>query len=85
MSDQACTPENSLETKAESKLEFDSKHEENHYYYNMVNPQNGLRYDIPMLSTLDTEYYFKYVHFMKIKERSEETFNKMLNWDWFLK
>ncbi len=60
---------------------FKSTQEENSYYYNMVNPQNGMRYDIPMLNTLDPDYFFKYVNFMKIKERSPETFEKMLMWD----
>ncbi|MDQ7058625.1 MAG: hypothetical protein Q9N62_09345 [Ghiorsea sp.] len=60
---------------------FKSRHEEDQYYYNMVNPQNGMRYDIPMLNILDPEYYYKYINFMKMRERSEETFNKMLNWD----
>jgi len=62
------------------KPDFKTKHEENQYYYNIVNPKNGLRYDIPMLTTRDPDYYFKYVNFMKMKERSEETFNKVLNW-----
>lgn len=69
----------SVET--EVSREFKTKHEENQYYYNIVNPQNGMRYDIPMLNTRDSDYYFKYINFMKMKERSEETFNKVLNWD----
>ncbi|WP_038250915.1 hypothetical protein [Ghiorsea bivora] len=60
---------------------FYSKHEENKYYYNMVNPQNGLRYDIPMLTPTDPDYFSKYVYFMKMKEQSEETFDKILRWD----
>ncbi|MDQ6988747.1 MAG: hypothetical protein Q9M19_02615 [Mariprofundaceae bacterium] len=60
---------------------FKSAQEENQYYYNMLNPQNGMRYGIPMLNTLDPDYYYKYISFMKMKEQSEETFDKMLNWD----
>lgn len=51
------------------------------YYYNMIDPKSGYRYDIPMLSTLDPVYYFKYVRYMKIKEQSSDTFEKILHWD----
>jgi len=51
------------------------------YYYNMVNPRTGRRYDIPMLSPIDPKYYWEYVYRMKIKESSPNTFEKMLNWD----
>lgn len=51
------------------------------YYYNMIDPQSGYRYDIPMLTTLDPVYYFKYVRYMKIKEQSSDTFEKILRWD----
>lgn len=51
------------------------------FYYDIVNPDTGYRYDIPLLSTLDPEYFFKYVHYMKIRESSPDTFKKILNWD----
>lgn len=51
------------------------------YYYNMIDPKSGYRYDIPMLTTLDPVYYFKYVRYMKIKEQSSDTFEKILRWD----
>jgi hypothetical protein len=51
------------------------------YYYNMKNPVTGLRYDIPMLNTLDPDYYYKYVNFMKIKEQQPDLFDKILRWD----
>lgn len=51
------------------------------YYYNMIDPKSGYRYDIPMLSTLDPVYYFKYVRYMKIKEQSSDTFENILHWD----
>lgn len=50
-------------------------------YYNTLNPDTGLRYDIPMLSPLDPGYYFKYIYYMKLKERSPETFAKLTNWE----
>ena len=52
-----------------------------HKYYMMMNPVTGRRYDIPMLSSLDPEYYFKYIYYMKINERSPDTFEKILRWD----
>ncbi len=51
------------------------------YYYNLVDPRNGFRYDIPMLSPNDPVYYFKYIRYMKMKEQNEDTFEKMLRWD----
>lgn len=51
------------------------------YYYNFLDTRNGLRYDIPMLMTTDPVYYFKYIRYMKMKEQSPDTFEKMLRWD----
>ena len=51
------------------------------YYYNMKNPATGLRYDIPMLNTLDPDYLFKYVDMMKTKEEQPDLFGRMLRWD----
>jgi hypothetical protein len=50
-------------------------------YFNMLNPETGLRYDIPMVSPVDPTYYFKYIYYMKLKERSPDTFQKILNWE----
>lgn len=50
-------------------------------YFNMLNPETGLRYDIPMISPVDPTYYFKYIYYMKLKERSPDTFQKILNWE----
>ena len=50
-------------------------------YFDTFDERTGLRFNIPMLSTIDPEYFFKYVRFMKMKERSPETFEKVLNWD----
>lgn len=51
------------------------------YYYSLVDPRNGRRYDIPMLMSNDPGYVFKYIRFMKQKEQSPDTFEKMLRWD----
>ncbi len=51
------------------------------YYFHMLDPKSGYRYDIPMLTTMDPVYYFKYVSCMKMKEQSPDTFEKMLRWD----
>jgi len=59
----------------------EKKRLERAYYFNMVDPKSGLRYNIPMLLRSDPEYYYKYIDFMKMKERSSETFEKMLRWD----
>ena len=54
---------------------------DNNYYYNMKNPETGRRYDIPMLSTIDPGYYFKYVSYMQLKEDSPRTFEKIMSWE----
>lgn len=51
------------------------------YYYHIMNPATGMRYDIPMLSPLDPDYYFQYVHAMKIRETSPDTFKRIMSWD----
>jgi hypothetical protein len=50
-------------------------------YFNMVDPSTGDRYDIPMLPTTAPDYYFRYVYYMRIKEASPETFEKVMSWD----
>ena len=51
------------------------------YYFDMIDHQTGFRYDIPMLDTMDPDYFAKYVRFMQIKERSPDTFDKIQRWD----
>jgi hypothetical protein len=51
------------------------------YFWHIVNPRTGDRYDIPMLSPVHPEYYFKYIYNMKIRETSPDTFEKMLRWN----
>jgi hypothetical protein len=48
-------------------------------YYNMKD-ENGNRYAIPMLSKEDPEYREKYIYYMKLKEKDEAAFNKVMNW-----
>ncbi|CCH50072.1 DUF4116 domain-containing protein [Pseudodesulfovibrio piezophilus] len=71
---------------ASQKLQMDeelaSQVEKNDsYYYNMLDPRTGLRYDIPLLSPIDPKYYWEYIYRMKLKERAPNTFEKMLRWD----
>lgn len=51
------------------------------YYYNIVHPLSGMRYNIPLLSSTDPGYFYRYVEFMKMKERSPNTFERVMNWD----
>jgi len=69
-----------MENKPQDSTVIDVKHDDA-YYFNMKNPRSGLRYSIPLLSPLDPDYFQKYVYFMKIKERSPDTFEKILRWD----
>jgi len=54
---------------------------DNAYYFNMLNPDTGLRFDIPMLSPVDPNYFFQYIYYMKLRETSPDTFKKLLTWD----
>ena len=65
----------------ENTEEKSEKEMTDQYYFNMRDPATNLRYDIPLLSTTDPGYYFKYIYFMKLKERSPETFEKAMRWD----
>jgi len=49
-------------------------------YYNIINPETGVRYDIPFLEVSDDEYVKKYSDFMKIKLEDEEKFKELLEW-----
>ena len=52
---------------------------DNCYYWHSFT-DDGYRYDIPLLMPTDPRYYFKYIYFMRIKERSPDTFKKIINW-----
>ena len=62
-------------------LTFADDVERDQYYYNIMNPDTGRRFDIPMLITTSPSYYYKYIEFMKLRERSPDTFEKVLSWD----
>jgi len=64
-----------------SKPIFQSKHEEDIYYWNMKDPLTGHRYDIPMLNRMAGDYFYQYINYMKMRERSPETFETMMRWD----
>lgn len=50
-------------------------------YFDTVDPDTGLKYDIPNLAPTDPDYYQRYVHYMKIREFNPRTFEKILNWE----
>lgn len=50
-------------------------------YFEMINPETGMRYEIPFLSYSDNDYFYKYVEYMKLKEKNPEQFEKILNWN----
>lgn len=66
-------PDNSVKDEQNIKTDVE--------YFNEVDPQTGLKYDIPMLNSSKPGYYFKYINFMKIKERSQDTFNTIMGWN----
>ncbi|MBL7005338.1 MAG: hypothetical protein ISR69_15075 [Gammaproteobacteria bacterium] len=49
--------------------------------FKIVDPETGERYDIPLLSSIDGDYFFKYAYYMEILEDSPETFEQILNWN----
>jgi len=49
-------------------------------YFDEVNPDTGLKYDIPGLSYTDNDYFFEYVRYMKMKEKDPEKFKQIINW-----
>ena len=51
------------------------------YYFNVVDDRSGSRFSIPMLDSGAPGYFYKYVNYMQLRERSPETFEKVLNWD----
>jgi len=51
------------------------------YYFNIVNERSGERFSIPMLDPGAPGYFYKYVNYMQLRERSPDTFEKVLKWD----
>ena len=50
-------------------------------YFDIIDPSTGVRYDIPMLASTDPDYFHSYIYYMKMRERSPETFERILNWE----
>jgi len=48
--------------------------------FNTVNPETGIRYDIPMLATDAVDYYWSYIYYMKILLKSPELFKSIMEW-----
>lgn len=68
-------------TNHKNPLYEDSSSKEYNEYFNILDPDTGDRFDIPLLSPSDPGYFFKYVYYMKLKENSPETFKKILTWE----
>lgn len=49
--------------------------------WNTVNPETGMRFDIPMLNFLDPMYKIKYINYMKLKEEKPEEFERLMQWN----
>ena len=63
----------------EENIDKPSKKDDN-YYFDILDPKTGLRYNIPLLEKTGS-YYQDYVHYMKIKETSPSTFDKIMSWN----
>lgn len=50
-------------------------------FFAILDPATGYRYDIPMLDRGDPEYFFKYIHNMKILKNSPGTFKSIMEWN----
>ncbi len=51
------------------------------YYFGLVDENTGFKYNIPLLDASAPGYYFKYVYYMRLKERSENTFSQLMGWN----
>jgi len=51
------------------------------FEYFQEKDEDGLSFDIPLLSKTDPLYFRKYVYYMKLKEKSPETFKKVIGWE----
>ena len=51
------------------------------YYWHVINPSTRRRFDIPMLSFKDNDYKMKYIDYMKLREKDEAGFARILNWN----
>lgn len=53
----------------------------NSEYFDTFDPETGLRFDIPMVSPNDPDYFYTYIYYMKLRDRAPETFERILNWE----
>jgi hypothetical protein len=65
----------------QSPDQYTKRPKTNNEYFDTFDPRNGMRFDIPMLNTTDPRYYYKYIDYMKMREQSPDTFEKVLSWD----
>lgn len=50
-------------------------------YFATLNPKTQMRFDIPMLMGDDTQYFVKYVTYMKLRQSNPEEFNQIMEWN----
>lgn len=50
-------------------------------YFNIIDEETGKRFNIPLLDVNAPGYYHKYINYMQLRERSPETFAKILGWE----
>ena len=50
-------------------------------YWNTVDPETGMRFEIPMLKFMDNEYKLKYINYMKMRESDPVVFEGVMRWN----
>ena len=50
-------------------------------YWNTVDPDTGMRFEIPMLKFMDNEYKIKYINYMKMRESDPVAFEGVMRWN----
>lgn len=51
------------------------------YYFNIMNPDTGFRFDIPLLKLIDNDYKTRYAYYMKLREEKPEEFKEVMAWN----
>ena len=49
--------------------------------WNTLNPETGMRFEIPMLKFMDNDYKLKYIEYMKMRQDDPEAFERVLQWN----
>lgn len=77
------TPDNSIDNVVNSVQKKNSvgSLSEQSRLFAINDPETGEKYDIPLLSRLDPDYYFKYVYYMRLKENSPGVFEQIMGWE----